>query len=98
MHLAYLEAASTIAAKSGAFKRSSADKSAVDIFLGEQLGGIFGVHGTAVLNGHAVGDFLAVKRGDGGADNSANLVCLLGGGGETCSDCPNGLICDNDIF
>ena len=41
---------------------------------------------------------LAVKRGDGGADNSANLVCLLGGGGETCSDCPNGLICDNDIF
>ena len=38
----------------------STDQSAIDIFVGEQFGGIAGFHRSAVLNADRTGDFAAV--------------------------------------
>ena len=60
---------------------SAANEAAVDIGLGQQLGRVLGIHGAAVLDGHAAGHPGAVQAADGGADVAADLAGLVGSGG-----------------
>ena len=72
------------------FQTGTADQAAVDIGLSEKLGGVFGIHGAAVLNGDAAGHPGAVQGADRGADAGADLAGLLAGGGFAGADGPDG--------
>ncbi|MPN47261.1 hypothetical protein SDC9_194863 [bioreactor metagenome] len=84
--------------KVGGFQRSAADQAAVDIRHAQQLVGIFGVHAAAVLDGACLGVRLAVQRSDDATDGLADLLRLLGSGGEAGADGPDGLVSDDDVF
>ena len=75
----------------------AADEAAVHIGLGQQLLGVLGVHGAAVLDGDGPGHPRAVKAPDDGADAGADLGGLPGGGGAAGADGPDGLIGDDAL-
>ena len=79
-------------------ERSSADKTAVDIGLSEQLCGVLVVHRSAVLDNDSVRGVLAVKSLDKRTDNGADLVRLLGSCGLARADSPDGLVGDDDVL
>ena len=57
---------------------SAADEAAVDIGLGQQLGGVLGVHAAAVKDADGTGGTGAVDAADDGTDALADFLRLLG--------------------
>ena len=64
----------------------AADESAVDVDLREKLSCVLCVHRAAVLNGECLSRLSAVEFRDDAADDSADLVSLLGSSGLAGSD------------
>ena len=79
-------------------KRRAADKTAVNVLLSKKLFSIAVVHGATVLNNDLVSCLSTVELSDALADNTASLVCLLRGSGKAGTDCPYGLVCDNNVL
>lgn len=79
-------------------KRSSSDKSTVDVGLGEQILGVGTLHTTAILDADGVGNGLADILAHPLTDESMRLLRHLGGSSETSADGPNGLVGNGNVL
>ena len=81
----------------GGFESGTADKTAIDILLSEETGGIGGLHGAAIEDTGCFSNVGAVEIGEEGANLRMDLLRLLIGSGFAGADCPNGLVGDDDL-
>ena len=65
--------------------------------LADELGGVVGLHGAAVLDADGVGDGVVVSEAEVGADGGVGGLGVIGGGGEAGADGPDGLVGDGDL-
>ena len=76
----------------------SADKSSIDVGLGEQILGVGPLHTATVLNADGLGNGLADILAHPLTDVGVGLLSHLGGGGKTSADGPNGLVGNGDVL
>ena len=81
----------------GGLEAGAADEAAVNVGAGEQVGGVVGLHGAAVLDADGVGGGLTGTLGDGLADDAADAVGLVGGADFAGADGPDGLVGEDDV-
>ena len=79
-------------------ERSSADKSTIDVGLGEQILGVGTLHTTTVLDADSLGNGLADILAHPLTDEGMRLLSHLGGGSETSADGPNGLVGNGNVL
>ena len=84
--------------KFGGYKRSAADKSAVNIDLSEKLCRVLFIHRAAVLDGKALCRFLRVKLGNAITDDSVIFARVVGSCDLARADSPYRLIGDDYVF
>ena len=78
------------------FQRCAANEAAVNLGLSHQSLDIGGFHGTAILNSHSIGNFLAITAFDRLANDTDGLVRLLIRSNKACADSPNRFVCNDD--
>ena len=79
-------------------KGSAADKSAININLGNEFIGILSVHRATVLNGNGLGNLFAVNLCDSLANIAVTLISLVSGSGNACADSPNGCVSYDNVL
>ena len=82
----------------GSLERSAAHEGAVNVGLGDELGDVAGLGGTAIQHADAVGELLAEHLLEGLTDSAADLLSVLGGSGLAGADGTDGLIGDDDLL
>ena len=80
-----------------ALQRSTADEATVDIGLGKEFRSIAGLAGATVEDGSVIGYSLTVLLSDDAADIGMDFLSLLGSGGLTGTDGPDGLVGDDNL-
>mgnify|MGYP006887245747 CR=1 FL=1 len=63
----------------GSLERSAAHECAVNVGLGDELGDVAGLGGTAIQHADAVSELLAEHLLEGLTDSTADLLSVLGG-------------------
>ena len=82
----------------GSLQRSSTDESTVDVWLCKQLWSVACLAASTIEDGSVVGYFLAILVGNHAADVCVDLLCLVGSSGLACTDSPDWLVGNDDVF